>query len=328
MIRYKENNVSIIVPVYNAESYLHNCVDSILAQTHNCFELLLVDDGSKDNSGTICDEYAAKDSRVRAFHKKNGGASSARNYGLDKAIGEFICFIDADDWVDCNYIESLLPMDDEELVVCSIAYEGNNNWNLTIWDGIYNHDNWAESLTFLIEHMAICSPCCKIMRRDIIEQNKIRFDTKVSAGEDMLFVCDYISTGIKCMRTISMPLYHYYVADTASLSHRTVDFSTTEYVLDCIKHRFDSLSKVYNWDSDEGYKRHASTQLNNFLAYIKSVPSIICRMQLLKRVIDNEHVRHLLSDTEYFIRRKKLSGIKAVIYRIVLLPLKLYYLFK
>lgn len=82
--------ISVIVPVYNTEKYLHRCVDSILAQTFTDFELLLIDDGSTDSSGAICDEYAQKDSRVRVFHKENGGASSARNLGLDNATGEWI----------------------------------------------------------------------------------------------------------------------------------------------------------------------------------------------------------------------------------------------
>ncbi len=91
--------VSIIVPVYNAEKYLNRCVDSILSQAMTDFELLLIDDGSKDESGRICDEYAAKDARVRAFHKPNGGVSSARNLGLDNAIGKWVTFCDADDVV-------------------------------------------------------------------------------------------------------------------------------------------------------------------------------------------------------------------------------------
>ena len=99
--------VSIIVPVYNTEKFLHRCIDSILTQTYTDFELLLIDDGSKDSSGTICDEYAAKDVRVRVFHKENGGVSSARNMGLDNARGEWITFVDSDDWIDDNYLEAL-----------------------------------------------------------------------------------------------------------------------------------------------------------------------------------------------------------------------------
>ena len=115
--------LSIIVPVYNSEKYLCRCVDSILAQTFTDFELLLIDDGSEDESGNICDEYVVKDSRVRAFHKNNGGVSSARNLGLNKAKGEWIAFIDSDDYVDVSYCYELLrkaQKNDTDIVTCDM----------------------------------------------------------------------------------------------------------------------------------------------------------------------------------------------------------------
>ena len=96
--------ITVIVPVYNTEKYLRRCVDSILAQTFTDFELLLVNDGSTDGSGAICDEYAQKDSRVRVFHKENGGVSSARNIGIDNAQGDWITFIDSDDRIEQRHL--------------------------------------------------------------------------------------------------------------------------------------------------------------------------------------------------------------------------------
>lgn len=100
-----ERLYSIIVPVYNAETTLNRCVDSILAQTYRNFELILVDDGSRDRSAEIIDQYASADPRVIAIHKLNGGVSSARNAGLDRATGDYVAFIDADDYVDSNYLD-------------------------------------------------------------------------------------------------------------------------------------------------------------------------------------------------------------------------------
>lgn len=100
--------ISVIVPVYKAEKFLPKCIDSILSQTYTNFELLLIDDGSPDNSGKICDEYASKDSRVRVFHKQNGGVSSARNLGLREARGEWISWVDADDWIEQNMLELVI----------------------------------------------------------------------------------------------------------------------------------------------------------------------------------------------------------------------------
>lgn len=111
--------ISVIVPIYNTEKWLRRCVDSILTQTYTDFELLLVDDGSTDCSGAICDEYSAKDSRIRVFHKPNGGASSARNMGLDKALGEWITFADADDYVKPEWLQNYrVDENTDKAVIC------------------------------------------------------------------------------------------------------------------------------------------------------------------------------------------------------------------
>ena len=117
--------VSVIVPVYNTEKYLHRCIDSILSQTFSDFELLLIDDGSTDQSGTICDEYARKDSRVKVFHKENGGVSSARNLGLDNTRGEWVTFCDSDDFIHKDMCRTLMNNiqedEDADIIVCGVA---------------------------------------------------------------------------------------------------------------------------------------------------------------------------------------------------------------
>ena len=120
-----QSQISIIVPVYNSEKYLDACIDSILSQSFRDFELILVDDGSKDSSAQICDEYASQDTRVRVIHKANGGVSAARNDGLDIAKGEYITFIDSDDWVEREYLETLSNYRDYDIVFFSprVIYE-------------------------------------------------------------------------------------------------------------------------------------------------------------------------------------------------------------
>ena len=98
--------ISVIVPIYNVEQYLPKCIDSIMSQSFTNIEILLVDDGSPDNCGRICDDYALRDSRVRVFHKTNGGVSSARNYGIEKAMGKYLTFIDSDDWIESDMLET------------------------------------------------------------------------------------------------------------------------------------------------------------------------------------------------------------------------------
>ena len=117
--------ISIIVPVYNVEKYIHRCIDSILAQTFTDFELILVDDGSPDNCPAICDEYAKKDSRVRVIHKPNGGVSSARNAGVDAARGEYVAFVDSDDWITFNCMEKMVAACEEnhaDMVLCGYVF--------------------------------------------------------------------------------------------------------------------------------------------------------------------------------------------------------------
>ena len=117
--------ISVVVPIYNVEDVLCFCIDSILNQTYSNFELLLVDDGSTDKSGDICDQYARKDTRIRVFHKENGGVSSARNLGIDNAIGECICFVDSDDYLEPDYLEILLAVKQE--------YPDSHNSNECCW---------------------------------------------------------------------------------------------------------------------------------------------------------------------------------------------------
>lgn len=143
--------LSIIVPVYKVEKYIHKCVDSILNQTFTDFELILIDDGSPDNCGRICDEYAEKDSRVRVIHKENGGLSDARNHGIDVSKGEILSFIDSDDWIApvtyekvIGYLESN-GLDIVHFDVCEvkngkeyIAYHGAENQVLSGKEALYD----------------------------------------------------------------------------------------------------------------------------------------------------------------------------------------------
>lgn len=149
--------ISIIVPVYNTENYLRRCVDSILSQSFTDFELLLINDGSKDSSGKICDEYFVKDNRVRVFHKENGGISSVRDMGLDKALGEWITFVDSDDWIKPNYLKNFL-LDDAQLIVC--AHETNDvPTEKIINDMLFDRVAWTTwGKLYKIEVLKKCNP--------------------------------------------------------------------------------------------------------------------------------------------------------------------------
>ena len=194
MSENKSPLVSVIVPVYNAERYLHKCIDSILSQTMSDFELLLVDDGSNDASGNICDDYAEKDARVRVFHKANGGVSSARNTGLDNAAGEWVTFCDADDWVgNVHLIHMLSHADDRTDIVISYA-------TICDKDGMYKESypeykldkNSFERLFTESDMHWHTSPWAKLYRKKIIEQHNIRFKLGMHIGEDAAFLFSFL----------------------------------------------------------------------------------------------------------------------------------------
>ena len=124
------NLISIIIPVYNVEQYLRQCLDSVVNQTYKNLEIILVDDGSTDNSGKICDEYAVKDNRIKVIHKQNGGVSSARNVGLDVATGDYIGFVDSDDYIENDmyeYLYNLARENNAEISICQVDYIKGNN---------------------------------------------------------------------------------------------------------------------------------------------------------------------------------------------------------
>ena len=200
-------DISVIVPVYNVEKYLPKCIDSILAQTFTNFELLLINDGSKDSSGTICDEYAAKDSRIQVFHKENGGVSAARNLGLDNAKGEWIAFVDSDDWVDEDYLMELFQAADEKdmLVVQGLRYYSGENTitsELSFEDATYIDKDIIKAFSEKKLHL-YGYPVSKLYNKQIVEKNLIRFDPTIGYAEDMLFMLKYLESVNKVKFTLN-----------------------------------------------------------------------------------------------------------------------------
>lgn len=200
--------ISIIVPIYNAEKYLQRCIDSVLLQTFKDFELLLIDDGSTDKSGMICEEYAKKDKRVHVYHKTNGGVSSARNMGLDNSKGLFIGFVDADDWLELDYLQKLISYFELniDLVECSYIYEGTNVLNFKTEFDVLDSNQYLMKL-FLNRRFYEGFLWVKLFKRDLI--GNLRFETKLAYNEDRVFIANYL-LNCKKIKAIQDCLYHYY----------------------------------------------------------------------------------------------------------------------
>lgn len=194
--------ISLIVPVYKVEPYLRQCIDSILAQTYTDFELILVDDGSPDTCGAMCDTYSEKDPRIHVLHKENGGVSSARNVGLAHAQGEYIVFVDSDDHVGENYLKDLYSAyqaaEDSKLLVLSdyqpfsstgkVAKTFSEQFTVSLC----GEGNDAELFRRLVFEFLIFPPYCKLYRRDVIERNGLQFNQTLRSAEDFDFNCRYI----------------------------------------------------------------------------------------------------------------------------------------
>ena len=197
--------ISVIIPVYNAESTLRRCVDSVLAQTFTDFECLLINDGSKDKSGEICDEYAAKDSRIRVFHMENGGPSAARNFGLNQAIGQYVIFQDADDYLLDNgsYLKLMTYAIQNNLDILRFDYSiVDKDGNLNMWKSLDQKAHLYGSVfsPALLVHEAFCGEWFTVLcliKRTVI--GNARFNPNLTFLEDMDFYARLLaSANLRC----------------------------------------------------------------------------------------------------------------------------------
>lgn len=215
-----DKRVSVIVPVYNVEKYLKKCVNSIIHQTYKNLEIILVDDGSPDRSGALCDHLATKDSRIRVIHKKNGGVSSARNAGIEAATGEYICFVDSDDWLPEKAIGILthrIQKDGSDLCIGAVEIVGIRKscpWKFQ--DTCIHIENVYQLLPF---EYALKTPWAKLYRTEIIKKERLNFAQGISFGEDTIFVWSYISS-CNCISLVNSTTYCYSVLNATNASKK------------------------------------------------------------------------------------------------------------
>lgn len=205
-----QRRVSIIVPIFNTEKYLGRCLDSIINQTYDDWELILVDDGSTDESGKICDRYADDFDNISVFHKENGGVSSARNVGLEKALGEYVCFVDGDDWLSSHMLEYLvrtIEEDQSDMSMCFIklmeAYKPEIDQE---YDDIekYTQNSQQYMVNNFLNHGNSC--CAKLFKRE--QLGDLRFREGLTIGEDMLLLLNARKNFNK-VSVLQFPGYYY-----------------------------------------------------------------------------------------------------------------------
>ena len=267
-------SISVIVPVYNAEKTLRQCIDSILAQEYGDFELLLIDDGSKDSSSAMCDEYVEKDSRVKVFHKPNGGVSSARNLGLDHARGEWITFVDSDDLISNSFFSCVVGKN-EDLVLK--GYKDLYNDEIVsekwIWEESYSLDV-SSFLKSYVGCAIMRGPVCKFYRNSII--GHLRFNENMRVGEDSVFVFNYFSRistmyivaeGYYLIRLSEEGLANKYSLETEyavkSLLYLEESYVQIEKAHNMSRNSFLSYIGYFKYLSKSDWKSHRSSWYNN-----------------------------------------------------------------
>lgn len=203
---------SIIVPVYQVEQYLERFIYSVLSQNYEKYELILVDDGSSDGSGRICDEFSEKHPHIRTIHKKNGGVSSARNEGIKNAKGRYIIFGDADDYYDSaflNDVSGVLKKSPQDICICGYYHETNRGSEQIIppLNGAYSRELLSNKFERILKDNSFNSVWNKVFRLDIIKENQIDFPIQKIA-EDGIFVCRYLQK-VKSLYFMDKAYYHY-----------------------------------------------------------------------------------------------------------------------
>lgn len=263
-----EVKISIIVPIYKVpEQFLRKCIESIIVQTLTDIEILLVDDGSPDKCGIICDEYAKKDSRIKVIHKKNGGLSSARNAGFLEATGKWIMFVDGDDWIEPDMCETMYKLGEEkkvQLVMCGMVKEYSHSiyrYKYYLQENkIYSGDEckWlqAQILNF---NGNIATAYSKLISRKLLADNNILHDEVLRQGAEGIEFNLRLFDKLESAVFIDKPFYHYIYNDKSiSASH---DEENHEYVVKCFE-------KIKNFIESSKNKERLLPWLNNRLLYV------------------------------------------------------------
>lgn len=235
----KEQNwkLSIIIPVYNAEKVISNCIHSILVQNYDNIELLLINDGSTDHSGAICEQFAQQDSRIRVVHQKNQGVSAARNHGIQLAEGDFLFFVDADDQIEKNFFYSISPFLADNDMICwgshNISPQGKHlgSYILPMMDTTKH--TIADIIYTLIQTGIFGYVWSFCIKKDLIKQHHISFREDFTLHEDFLFCCD-ILMHVTHICTLNKQLYRYIINDKGKSLRSKIPDNCIEITLTCI----------------------------------------------------------------------------------------------
>ena len=281
------HKISVIIPVYNVEPYIRKCLDSVINQTYENLEILLIDDGSTDESGRICDEYAVKDSRIIVYHKENGGLSSALNIGLNNFTGEYLGFVDSDDWIEPDMYHALIgAINGVDISVCSYYKDTFDTTQRIqnakkITDSIISSENMLLYPLMRDYYMGYCGYIWnKLYTTELINKSELFFDEKIKYAMDVLFYETLVSKTGCIGAYIDKPLYHYLQRSGAITKSESFNIKTD--ILDVYKRVEALLPNEYKYWARGFYCYHASVIYE--LAIKKSDMKMLSKMQEAIRV--------------------------------------------
>ncbi len=277
--------ISIIIPVYNAETFLKRCLESIINQTYKNLEIVIIDDGSVDSSAEICDEYSCKDSRIIVIHQDNSGVSTARNRALEKIKGEYVAFVDSDDYVTSDFIESLysgIAENHVDLSICGLEKIG----GIDIGTGKYTDDFENEKILLpnsgivsredlwfhsIDSNLIGCYLCNKLFKISLLHD--IRLRPELSIGEDMVFIVQYLQRIDKAYY-IAKPLYKYQMNEMSAMNSQKNEENSG-----AIQKKISSNMLASKYVQE--YTKNEDENIQNMVSYRRIRTSVWCMFKLI-----------------------------------------------
>lgn len=309
-------DISIIVPIYNAEQHLNECIESILNQTFTNFELILVNDGSKDMSGNICEKFAEVDNRIVYINKENGGSSSAKNTGLDIARGKYIEFVDADDTIDKKYVENLYRGTKDtavDLCVGNVAFmkRGKTAFErreVKVYPGNFTLQEYLEFYPEYMPNAIVGSPCNKLFKREIIQGNHLRFDENLKNNEDTHFNYLYLE---KCKKIFVSEKPYYNYMDWGQLSASKGYIEDIFYIyLSTYKKAVTFLKKagMYEYNEEFTKKYFVDLVIGAINGIVVAAPyGILEKRKKIRKILHQQEVQDAVCNLNFADKKKKLA---------------------
>jgi Glycosyltransferases involved in cell wall biogenesis len=319
----KTIEISVIIPVYQAEESIHKCIESIRTQTFEAFEIILINDGSTDNSGKICEQYRSLDKRISVIHQENAGVSISRNRGIEKALGTYICFVDSDDYIEKDMLFKLYEAsqrNESHLSCCGfkrVFYKGEHVKKevdiLPDCKDIQSEEAFKTQFGLLYEKTLLGAVYCKLYRSEIIKKKQVRFRSDIYIGEDFLFNQEYLKYGTH-IGIVNQSLYYYICKDNGSLTKK-VDLNKEKYNRLLFEKSCEFSQSKEMWEETKSYI--SKLYLRSCFINIEQVFGADIKMELKDK---RKYVEKIVyaSETCEAVEVKKNKDLEHQLYRIFL----------